>query len=284
MARRPGTFALVVDCATGQTRERLIAPEGHHFYGHAAFSGDGRYLFTTENAYGSGDGRIGVWDRAAGFKRVSEFSSGGVGPHEVIMLPDGNLAVANGGIRTHPHTGREKLNLDTMRSNLTLLTQAGEIKDQAQVPHHMRLNSLRHIAALPDGTVGCGLQWQGDIFETPVLLAIYSGQGQLGFVEIREPLLRTLKGYIGSIAGLSQHQFIATAPRGDKAIVFDRDKRVLATMASIDVCGVASSFHGNSLVTNGIGQVYRMQQTGPIQLRNHGLAFDNHLVGLPSRT
>jgi hypothetical protein len=27
-ARRPGTFALVIDCATGETRHRLTPPEG----------------------------------------------------------------------------------------------------------------------------------------------------------------------------------------------------------------------------------------------------------------
>ena len=65
-ARRPGTFALVLDCATGAVLARLAAPEGRHFYGHGAFTADGRILLTTENAYEDGDGRIGVWDAANG--------------------------------------------------------------------------------------------------------------------------------------------------------------------------------------------------------------------------
>ncbi|MCY4179352.1 MAG: DUF1513 domain-containing protein, partial [Litoreibacter sp.] len=105
IARRPGRFAVVLDCAEGRVRTTLEAPDGRHFYGHAAFSRDGKYLFTTENAFEKGEGRVGIWDRSAGFERVGEVSSGGIGPHEIIRLPDGAFAIANGGIRTHPATG-----------------------------------------------------------------------------------------------------------------------------------------------------------------------------------
>jgi hypothetical protein len=40
-ARRPGTFAVVTNCVTGQPSARLSAPAGRHFYGHGAFSRDG---------------------------------------------------------------------------------------------------------------------------------------------------------------------------------------------------------------------------------------------------
>ena len=63
-ARRPGTFALVIDCATGQTVAHLNTPEGHHFSGHGAFSQDGGWLFTAENDFENARGMIGVWDVA----------------------------------------------------------------------------------------------------------------------------------------------------------------------------------------------------------------------------
>ena len=53
-ARRPGTFALVIDCAEGREVARLHTPEGRHFYGHGAFTPDGGLLFTTENAIEDG--------------------------------------------------------------------------------------------------------------------------------------------------------------------------------------------------------------------------------------
>ena len=51
-ARRPGTFAMVVDCASGKVGRRLQAPEGRAFNGHGAFSGDGAVLYTSEESTG----------------------------------------------------------------------------------------------------------------------------------------------------------------------------------------------------------------------------------------
>ncbi|MEL6468020.1 MAG: DUF1513 domain-containing protein [Pseudomonadota bacterium] len=279
-ARRPGTYAVVIDCAQGLITQQLMAPKGRHFYGHATFSADGAYLFTTENAYDSGLGRIGVWDRAQGFKRVDEFSSGGIGPHEIIVLPNGDLAVANGGIRTHPASGRDKLNLDTMRSNLTILSGNGIIIDQAFLPEGHGLNSLRHIAALPDGTIGCGCQWQGDLFETAALFAIYSGGSLLDFPQIDEAHLRSMQGYIGSVAGISRSQFVVTSPRGNTAVVMDAAGNVLSRLKSYDVCGVVATPRGETLMSNGGGAIHKLSANSRLQIAQHDLAFDNHLVGL----
>ncbi|WP_193140600.1 DUF1513 domain-containing protein [Meridianimarinicoccus sp. MJW13] len=76
-ARRPGRFAVILDCLSGRETARLSAPEGRHFYGHGAFTTDGRYLLTTENDYDGPDGRIGIWDATAGYRRVDEVPSGG---------------------------------------------------------------------------------------------------------------------------------------------------------------------------------------------------------------
>ncbi|MEL6318445.1 MAG: DUF1513 domain-containing protein, partial [Pseudomonadota bacterium] len=121
-ARRPGRYALVIDCARARLLARLEAPAGRHFYGHGAFDRDGDRLFTTENAYEPGVGRVGVWDATGGFARMGEWASGGVGPHDALFDPASNqLVVANGGVQTHPDSGRSKLNLPTMRSNLARL-------------------------------------------------------------------------------------------------------------------------------------------------------------------
>ena len=60
-ARRPGRFAMVLDCAQGAVRKTLVPPDGRHFYGHGAFSSDGAILLTTENDIDSGEGKIGIW-------------------------------------------------------------------------------------------------------------------------------------------------------------------------------------------------------------------------------
>ena len=106
-ARRPGVFAVIIDCVSGAEIARLACPEGRHFYGHGAYSHNGELLFTTENDYEAGEGRIGVWDVMRGYARVGDFASGGIGPHEIKVLPGSDiLVVANGGIETHPDSGR----------------------------------------------------------------------------------------------------------------------------------------------------------------------------------
>ncbi|MEM6594069.1 MAG: DUF1513 domain-containing protein [Pseudomonadota bacterium] len=280
IARRPGRFAVVLDCVEGQVRKTLAAPEGRHFYGHAAFTRDGRYLLTTENAFETGEGRVGIWDRAAGFERVADVPSGGIGPHEIIRLPDGAFAIANGGIRTHPASGRDKLNLETMRANLTIMTADGVITDRAEMPDPHRLNSLRHIASLPDGRIGCGYQWQGDPFEVPALLAVFETGKGLEFVDMDEPDMRRLDAYIGSIAAIGAQGFSASSPRGGQVVSFGAYGRVGKRFTAQDVCGIASSDHSQTLVTDGLGQVYAHDHDELRVLARHDMAFDNHLVSL----
>ena len=157
-ARRPGTFALVIDCAEGREVARLHSPDDRHFYGHGAFTPDGTLLLTTENAISEGTGRLGIWDAADGYKRIGEVWSGGSGPHEVRLMPDGSrFAVANGGIETDPTSGRSELNLATMRSSLAYVDVAsGEVVDTLSLDEGLRLNSIRHIAAGRDGTLAAG--------------------------------------------------------------------------------------------------------------------------------
>ena len=280
IARRPGTFAKVINCATGDVTHTLHAPAGRHFYGHGAFSADGTTLFTPENDIATGQGRIGIWDRSAGYKRLDEFTSAGIGPHEILRLPNGTLAVANGGIRTHPASGRDKLNLDTMRPNLAIFDKSGMLTDFAEVPTDRHHNSLRHISAAADGTVVCGFQWQGDPFDTPSLVALYNGNATLHPAEMGDATLRKLDGYIGSVSAFGDH-FAASAPRGGETLTFDKTGAQTGAHQAIDVCGLCPTPAPTCLVTDGLGHVYSLSNTGLTLLGKHPLAFDNHLVALP---
>src|SRR5690606_18792439 len=111
VARRPGTWLLLGDLATGTLFAEIRVPADRHLFGHGVFTAAGERLYTTESAFDdlSGDsGRIAEWrvsgsGSAARLERLREFPSYGVGPHELLLHPDGaTLVVANGGIRTHP--------------------------------------------------------------------------------------------------------------------------------------------------------------------------------------
>ncbi|MEM8957261.1 MAG: DUF1513 domain-containing protein [Pseudomonadota bacterium] len=279
-ARRPGRFALVLDCSTGDLLARLDAPTGRHFYGHGAFSADGTRLFTTENDYGAPRGMVGVWDAARGYARVGEFSSGGTGPHDILRLPgEETLVVANGGIETHPDSGRAKLNLPAMRPNLSYLDPNGALVEQVAPDPALHMNSIRHLAVAPDGTVAIAFQWQGDPYDAPPLVALHRRGGELRYLQAPEPLHRQMQGYGGSIA-LSGSQVAVTSPRGGILQLFELGQGAFAGDHSLtDVCGV-SPRAGGFLVTTGTGAVHGLSGGVLDPAGTHPLQWDNHLVGL----
>lgn len=271
-ARRPGRFALVLDCRDGAVLARLDSPEGRHFYGHGSFDASGQYLFTTENDYDAGTGRIGVWDVTAGYTRIGEFTSGGIGPHDMKLLPQGGFVVANGGIDTHPDSGRLKLNLPTMRPNLTYLSENGDLLDMIEPPHHHA--STRHLAVRADGLVAVGMQWQGDIAQSPALVGLHRRGEPLRLLGDAA----ALEGYVGSIAFSGNGAQVAiTSPRGGTLEAFDVDSGALVQrLAERDVCGVVAARVG-LLATTGLGRVIHADSSTQV-LQTAQLAYDNHLI------
>lgn len=103
-ARRPNDFMLVIDSLTGVIKQTI--KNDKPLFGHGVFTPDGKTLFTTENDFENKQGVIGVRNASDNYKKIAEFPSGGIGPHELHLLADGKtLVVANGGILTHPDTG-----------------------------------------------------------------------------------------------------------------------------------------------------------------------------------
>ena len=273
-ARRPGRFAMVIDCRDGASLVRLNSPEGVHFYGHGTFDAAGDFLFTTENDYENGAGRIGIWDARQGYVRIGEIASNGIGPHDLRLMPDGSLVVANGGIDTHPETGRQKLNLPTMRPNLSYLSTEGTVLDQIEPTQSHA--SIRHLAVRADGMVAVGMQWQGDISTAPALVALHQ----------RGEALQTLgagadlNGYVGSIAISQAGGLVAvTSPRSGQLQVFStKDSAVVQTLNEPDICGV-SGIADSFLATTGQGRVLAAG-AAPYSLTTSDVAWDNHLVSL----
>ena len=75
--------------------------------------------------------------------------------HQAILLSDGEtVAVANGGIATHPDYPREKLNLAQMDPCLTYLRASdGEILQTVRLPRDYEKLSIRHLTEVTPGTV-----------------------------------------------------------------------------------------------------------------------------------
>ncbi|MGR3635288.1 MAG: DUF1513 domain-containing protein [Shimia sp.] len=278
-ARRPGTYAIVLDCSGGSILARLEAPRGRHFYGHGAFSKDGTRLYTTENDYEGAAGMIGVWDASNGYRRLGEFSSGGVGPHEVLRLPGQDVfVVANGGIHTHPESGRQKLNLRHMRPNLTYLDGDGAVAQRVQIGDDWHFNSIRHLAVNSTGQVGFAMQWQGDAWDAPPLLGLHRLGGKARLCMAPEAEHLGMKGYAGSVAYCGSGMWIAiSGPRGGHVQRFSAmSGAYLGSVEAADVCGISGAGMG-MVATTGGGHVVGIQAS---ITAHHPLAFDNHLVAI----
>ncbi|MFY0615941.1 DUF1513 domain-containing protein [Shimia sp.] len=275
-ARRPGTFAVVLDCRDGSVLAQLSAPAGRHFYGHGAFSADGQTLFTSENNFEAGEGVIGVWEAGQTYRRLGEFSSGGVGPHDIKLVHEGtSLLVANGGIETHPDMGRAKLNLPTMCPNLTYLSLTGARLESVELPSEMHKNSIRHLAVHRDGTAAFAMQWQGSEAHVPPLLGLHNRGGHAQLLAAPKADHRHLKGYAGSVALSGDGRHVAiTSPRGGALHVFDLDTAAfLQAVEAEDVCGLGPTSAG-FVYTTGTGLV----GTPEGKTMRHRLQWDNHLV------
>ncbi|MEX5599511.1 DUF1513 domain-containing protein [Pseudophaeobacter sp. C1-32P7] len=279
-ARRPGRFADVIDCRTGAQLARLEPPAGHHFYGHGVFTPDGSLLLTTENHFEAGRGIIGVWDGTAPYRRIGSFASGGVGPHDMMLRADGTgLVVANGGIDTHPDSGRAKLNIPTMRPNLSYLDFDGQVTEQVELDAQLHKNSIRHLAMQTDGTVAFAMQWQGDLGADAPIVGLHKPGGAPRLMAADDPRLRNLNGYGGSIAfSTDGRQVAVTSPRGGVVQVMDTTSGALTTEHHLpDVCGLSQSTDG-FIASSGSGEIVEIAKGRLSVLNRVELRWDNHLI------
>lgn len=278
-ARRPGTFALVIDCATGEVAHRLAPPDGNQFNGHGAFSADGSVLMTSEVVAETSEGRVGLW-AADGYRRIGEWASGGIGPHDMKLLADGRLAVANGGIRTDPKD-RTKLNIDQMRPNLTVLADDGTIAEQMELAPALWANSIRHLALAADGALAFAMQWEGDPAEIVPLLGLWRPGTAPRLCDARPEEAALMKGYAGSVAfGGDGTRVGITSPRGGAVMIFDAAGVPVVTHRRADLCGLAADEGAGFVVTDGQGAVWACDDDGLRLSARHETKWDNHLIGI----
>lgn len=275
-ARRPGTYAAIIDPAHENPPQIISAAKGRHFYGHGVFSSDGQSLFATENDFENARGVVGIYAAADHFERIGEFDAYGVGPHDMELLPDNRtLVIANGGIETHPDFPRAKLNISTMRPNIVFVDAgSGALKASFELDESHHKLSIRHLAILRD-TVWFACQNEGDLTaEKPLVGSVSMSNGDLQMLELPHEMNASLRGYVGSIAASGVNGEIAfTSPRGGVAIRVDARSGVLTKITErVEVCGIAAKANGFAL-TSGDG---RFEENRTPEL------WDNHLLAMRS--
>lgn len=280
-ARRPGTFAIVLDRA-GAAPDRVVeATEGRHFEGHGQFSRDGRLLYAAENAYDDGVGVIGVYDVDKGFARIGELPCHGVGTHEILFAPGGRtLVVANGGILTHPDYPRAPLNLADMEPSLAHVdVETGDLVESVAPPAALKSLSPRHLAIDARGRAWLGCQWEGADEAAAPLLAVHAPGGDLRLVALPDEARRALRHYVGSLAIADDGRRLAVSgPRGGIVLVVDTETEAVIDRRPLhDGCGAAPAAGGGFVLTSGDGDVV-VRRAGADAAAGHAeVAWDNHL-------
>lgn len=282
-ARRPGFFALAFDVDSRREPHVFSPAPDRHFYGHGAFAPDGRLLYATEHDAATGEGVIGIYDATGGWRRVGEFPSYGIGPHEAILLSDGKtLAVANGGFGNDPATGRESIGLAMMEPNVAFIDCAtGELRVRHGLPATINLLSVRHLVETPGGAIWFGTQWQGSLEECPALVGQVGLDRPIVLAEDADPLGVALKGYIGAVAVSDDGRLLAaSAPLAGKVVYLDAiTGRVVREVGIKDSSGVTpGSRRSEFAMSTGEGRVrFDGEGAPPREIVFSGAEFDNHI-------
>ncbi|WP_181297075.1 DUF1513 domain-containing protein [Pseudomonas sp. Q2-TVG4-2] len=282
VGRRPSRESYLIDSRDGTLLQVLASPSDRHFYGHGVFHASGDWFYATENDTANpGRGVLGVYRvEARRMVRAEEHSTHGIGPHQLLWMPDGEtLVVANGGIRTEADS-REMMNIDAMEPSLVLLHRDGTLMSKEQLPEQM--NSVRHLAVAADGTVVSGQQYEGDPMDRAPLLAIKRPGQPFQAFPLGEAQRQTMNQYTASLAIHDSLRLLAvTAPRGNKVFFWDLDSAELRDEIHLPDCAGVAAVEQGFVVSSGQGRCRLVDCTGehfvstPLQLPA-GL-WDNHL-------
>ncbi|MGJ7039810.1 hypothetical protein J2Y63_003068 [Shinella sp. BE166] len=273
-ARRPGTFALVVDQTGKAAPVTIAAAEDRHFFGHGCFSPDGRLLYASENDFDANRGVIGLYDARENYRRIGEYATYGIGTHDLSVSDDGRtLIAANGGIETHPDFGRTKLNLDHMEPSLALIDAAtGALIERHTLPEKLRQLSTRHIDLDDKGRIWFACQYEGPRNDLPPLVGSFGKGEDLRFLSLPEETTIGLANYVGAIAVNRRENLVGlTSPNGGRFVVLDaKTGRVLREETVADAAGIAAAPHGFAVSS----------YDGRFAGHREDIAWDQHIASL----
>ena len=282
-ARRPGAFALVLDTSSGEVVTEIPAAPSRHFSGHGLFAGD--LLLATENDEQRHQGVIGIYDAGAGYARIGEFQTFGIGPHDLALLPDGaTLVIANGGIDKR-HDDVSGLDPSDIRSDLAYIDwRSGRLLERVRLEPQFARVSIRHLALTEAGDVAAALQDSADVPDLAFPLGFLHRPGSaLRWLAAPQGGWGRFRGYCGAAAADSSRGLIAmSSPRGNCVGLWDEGGAALEAVEIHDGCGLSAvAGPGRLLVSSGAGELFLVARdwAQPSPLGANGeFRFDNHMT------
>lgn len=294
-ARSPRTRLYISD-TSGQILQTINADNNRHFYGHSQYSQDGRWLYVPQNDIATGTGRIAVYDVQHQYKQIADWSSAGIGPHEIRLLSDGiHLLVANGGLRTHPKKSGI-LNLDDLAPNLSIInTLTGKTQQTLQLPD--KGLSIRHLALNKKDQLALLTQYQ---YKDQILPLVYLWQpGMTILQEVEEPSIAEqgwpgFNKYVASGILTDNGLLMVSTPKGNAIYSWklhtEEDKRIgsqfLMRYPFKDAAGLAlNADQSEVLASTGQGylQAFNAVTAQPLWQQprwQEGTGWDNHMLAI----
>jgi len=224
VASRPGSWMVRCD-AQGSAVQWLrmdSEAEGRTLDGHVCASADGQWLYTAETHPHSGQGWVSVRDPVS-LRKVAQWPTFGIGPHQLLLDASGALMVANGGLLRAE--GDKKRDLHLMDSSLVRLDpKTGQrlgqwrLKDSRLGIRHMAWSQPQGAATGLAGTALLGIALQNEHDDvnqrrnSPVL-ALWDGE------TLRTPSLSPAGGgYAGDIVAGPDGGFVLSCLRVNAAL------------------------------------------------------------------
>ncbi len=266
VARRPGTFVLIVEMDSGILLHKLTAPARYIFEGHALWQDNYLWISASERENGKGillGYRFDHWESPESIIELP-----GVGPHQILSF-NTLLVVALGGWRTED---RDVLNRETFQSFLALVNPQTSQIHLLDSPHPDL--SVRHLAT--DGkSVWAGLQYADPHPNSQPL--IYQTNGQ-NWTAVSAPSggWEHYSGYVASLA-IAGSELLATTPHGHCYSRWNiATHQHVQTAPLLDAAAVASD--GNEwFLGSGTGKLVTSHKSS----RSTEFFWDNHWSFVP---
>lgn len=287
-ARRPGNTLTMIDTDLGEILTSVSSAPDRHFYGHCSFTEDGKHLLTTENDFFKGKGIISIRD-AETLKTIDEIDSFGIGPHDIALMPGGETAVvANGGILTHPDSGRRKLNIDEMTASLAYIDLTS-FKLLGQYFLDDPKLSIRHIDVNSSGDVGIACQHQARYVSEAkdnALIGIHKNKALAPqLFALPSEITSKLNRYTADFCfAVHSNTAAITSPRGNLVVIVDTQTLLLKQTHTINEPSAVSLSRDRRyfVISTALGEIHFINaefgtHIKALTITIPGLSWDNHM-------
>ncbi len=240
-----GRGACEVDLARGAVRRMIETLDHREFYGHGAFSPDGKLCYATESDIEDDYvGVVAIRD-AETMKIVGEFPTFGSAPHDCHLIDGGRrMVITNGGDRWGGAAAPSVTIIDVARQELIE-------RIEFDTP---RLNA-GHVAIATDDSlaiVSAPREGMPDLEKEPGAVTLRPSGGKL--ITMREPAdvaAKMLSETLSVAIDERRHLVGATNPAGDIVTFWDLDRcRHLGSLELENARGIVLTEDGNEFVVS----------------------------------